>query len=461
MNLLSHKPRTPEAAAIRDRIFNALPAASYQMEKFFGLLDIDFSDGIATACVECSVTPRLLLNREFIGEYCADDGDLFLLILHELHHVILGHTRLFPRGNLIDNIAFDAVINSMLARSVGQSVGVNLFTSTNPFGSFPARLLRPPPGWPGAFRDAIAPLPEKQRRAIHLLYGPDDGTLTYHDIYETLRSSFTTLEPGELTLLGNHGEESPENPLLTGVVRGIVEGWPPPPVRISGRDQGRDAGDYFLRAAEEPGVAFRKAFRDVLRKCGIRSGRGPAVHRPRISLSERSIETVLPDGRDRRIPALRSITGVSPLIYRSSVQEPRVRPARVPVVHLYLDVSGSMNECLPCLTAVCREPFRRGELKVFAFSTIVSEAKGTDLYRIAIKNTGGTEIDAVLRHLKEIPPNKRPKAVLLVTDGYVGRASTSLLRQLGKIRTVAAVTDPPYLDDLQPWVDEIITLPKP
>ena len=54
MNILSHKPRTPEAAAIRDRIFNVLPAASYQMEKLFGLLDIDFSDDIQTACVECS-----------------------------------------------------------------------------------------------------------------------------------------------------------------------------------------------------------------------------------------------------------------------------------------------------------------------------------------------------------------------------------------------------------------------
>ena len=77
------------------------------------------------------MTPRLLLNKEFIEEYCSTDGDLFLLILHELHHVILGHTRLFPRGNKIDNIVFDAVINSMLARSVGQSVGVKLFTSTN------------------------------------------------------------------------------------------------------------------------------------------------------------------------------------------------------------------------------------------------------------------------------------------------------------------------------------------
>jgi len=150
VSLILHRPSNPETALIRDRIFNVLPAASYQMEKLFGLLDIAFSRDITTACVECRTVPRLLLNPEFIDEYCKDDGDLFLLILHELHHVILGHTRLFPRGDLIDNIAFDAVINSMLCRSVGRTVGTKLFTSTNPWKVFP-RACSAPSELAGAF----------------------------------------------------------------------------------------------------------------------------------------------------------------------------------------------------------------------------------------------------------------------------------------------------------------------
>ena len=47
----------------------------------------------------------------------------FLLILHELYHVILGHTRLFSRVSPIDNIVFDAVINSMLCPPVGTDRG--------------------------------------------------------------------------------------------------------------------------------------------------------------------------------------------------------------------------------------------------------------------------------------------------------------------------------------------------
>ena len=36
------------------------------------------------------------------------DEHLFLLVMHELHHVLLGHTRLFPRASRAHNIAFDA-----------------------------------------------------------------------------------------------------------------------------------------------------------------------------------------------------------------------------------------------------------------------------------------------------------------------------------------------------------------
>jgi hypothetical protein len=32
---------------------------------------------------------------------------LLMLIMHELHHVLLGHTRLFPRLTQIDNLVFD------------------------------------------------------------------------------------------------------------------------------------------------------------------------------------------------------------------------------------------------------------------------------------------------------------------------------------------------------------------
>jgi predicted metal-dependent peptidase len=159
MNNLFNRPSAPDAVSIRERIFNVLPAASYQMEKLFGLFDIEFSTKTETAAVECRTTPRLLLNKGFLEKYCQDDGDLFLLILHELYHVILGHTRLFPRVAPIDNIVFDAVINSMLSRTVGRTVGTSLFIRVNGYDSLPERLLRPPPGWPHVCEGALPHCP--------------------------------------------------------------------------------------------------------------------------------------------------------------------------------------------------------------------------------------------------------------------------------------------------------------
>ena len=462
MNILLNRPSTPEAAAIRERIFNVLPAATYQMEKLFGLFDIEFSEVTQTACVECRATPRLLLNKTFLDEYCQDDGDLFLLILHELYHVILGHTRLFPRVSPIDNIVFDAVINSMLCRTVGRTVGTRLFTRINGYDSLPERLLRPPPGWPDEFQNALATLPPEEQRIIDLLYGAaESGEMTYRDIYELLCKELSGRSVPNAFLFGSHGPKENEDGLLKEAVRRIVEGWPPPPFRIAGRDQGRKAEDFWLRPTDKPGSAFRKAFEGALRKCGIHVGRGPAVYRRQVTNSLRSVETVLPNARDRRIPALRSFLGHAPLFYRSELSERRPRPLRVPIVHLYLDVSGSMTECLLYLSAACRQPFKRGELKIFAFSTVVSELKGHDLSKAPMQNTWGTDINAVLGHITGIPARRRPKVILIATDGYVGRGRRNLIARLSHTRVVVALTDSGHAADLQPWAHEMIKLPKP
>ena len=461
MNILFNRPSTPEAAAIRERIFSVLPAASYQMEKLFGLFDIEFSNKTETACVECRTTPRLLLNKRFLDEYCRNDGDLFLLILHELYHAILGHTRLFPRVSPIDNIVFDAVINSMLCRTVGRTVGTRLFTRISGYDSLPERLLRPPPGWADDFKRALAALPPEEQRIIGLLYGTDESSkITYHDIYELLRKGLAGRDVPNVFLLGSHGPQQDEDGLLKEAVRRIVEGWPPPPFRIAGRDQGRKTEEFWLRPADKPGSAFRKAFESALRKCGVHTGRGPAVCRQQMTSSLRTVETVLPNARDRRIPALRSLLGQAPLFYRSESSERRLRSVRVPVVHLYLDVSGSMTACLPYLSAACREPFKRGELKIVAFSTVVSELKGHDVSKASVRNTLGTDVNAVLEHITGIPARRRPKVILIATDGYVGRARSDLIARLSRTRVVVALTDSGHAADLQPWAHEIIKLPK-
>jgi hypothetical protein len=461
MNIFSNRPCTPESAAIRARIFNVIPAASYQMEKLFCLFDIEFSDETETACVECRTTPRLLLNTGFVAEYCKDDGDLFLLILHELYHLILGHTRLFPRITPLDNIVFDAVINSILCRTVGRTVGTNLFTQVNGYDSPSERLLRPPPGWPDRFPASLRGLPPREKRVIQLLYGPfEPEGITYHEIYELLRGTLARSELQHVLLLGSHGPEEEINGLLTDSVRRIVEGWPPPPFLIAGRDEGRAAAEFSLKPSEESGSCFLKAMKSILRMCGTYAGASSAVYRRQAIDSWRLIETVLPNARDRRTPALRALLGQTPILCHNEFLERKARPMRAPIVHLYLDVSGSMTNFLPALSAGCRECFARGELRIFAFSNVVSQLRGYDLAKTSFQNTYGTDVNAVLEHITDIPERLRPKVILIATDGYVGPAKRSLVEKLGRTRVVVALTPQGDSQDLQSWVHEIIQLPE-
>ena len=68
---------------------------------------------VATAAEECSFAPRMLLNPQFVAQCCQRDGHLLMLVMHELQHIILGHTRLFPRVTIAHNLAFDAIINAI------------------------------------------------------------------------------------------------------------------------------------------------------------------------------------------------------------------------------------------------------------------------------------------------------------------------------------------------------------
>ena len=107
------------------------------------------------------------------------------------------------------------------------------------------------------------------------------------------------------------------------------------------------------------------------------------------------------------------------------------------------------------------EEFRCRQQSIFAFSTVVSELKGHDLTKAPVRNTGGTDINPVLEHATSIPAKRRPKVILIATDGYVGRGRSDLIARLSRTRVVVALTDSGHAADLQPWAHEMIQLPKP
>ncbi|MCU0222790.1 MAG: hypothetical protein MUF27_01695 [Acidobacteria bacterium] len=312
------------AAAVAERIVNCLPAASVEMETFCRLASIELVDdgeagapgargpavrttpAVRTAAVECADRPRLLLNARFLREYCRRDEHLFLLVMHELWHVILGHTRLYPRIDLADEIAFDAVINAGLARQFRGPEYLGFFDRLNPADSFPALLLRPPAGWPD---DPVYPGlgPAGTLRVLRQLYPPPDYPPTvsipsHAELVALIAAGPRGRKRCEPLLLGDHetgpagggsldpgaaptrAQRALADPLLADVLRRSVAHWPEPPFVLGnpGRGGFPSAHDVLPAPAAE---AARRVFARLLRRCLVE---GPSRERRRTRVPTRA-----------------------------------------------------------------------------------------------------------------------------------------------------------------------------
>ena len=141
---------------MQERILDCFPAGSYALSALLRLVDVVETTDVETAAVECRSNPRMLVNPEFVERFAPTPEKLLMLVMHELHHVLLGHTRLFPCVTAVDNLVFDAVINALLCRMFPGPEHTGFFTDFYSQDAFPACLLRPAAGWlPGSQR----PLP--------------------------------------------------------------------------------------------------------------------------------------------------------------------------------------------------------------------------------------------------------------------------------------------------------------
>ena len=93
---------------------------------------------------------------------------------------------------------------------------------------------------------------------------------------------------------------------------------------------------------------------------------------------------------------------------------------------MYFDVSGSVAEEVASVAQELLPYCRSGLCTVHVFSTVVHPASARDLAARKFSSTGGTDIDCVLKHVLELPPRKRPRAAVVVTDGFTGKPDAAL-----------------------------------
>ena len=140
------------------------------------------------------------------------------------------------------------------------------------------------------------------------------------------------------------------------------------------------------------------------RREGISSWRDPG---------ELDVVGVLP-APDRRSVLWRA-AGATPLLFRRSAPERQI-PWIGEKVHIYLDVSGSVEGLLGRLYAAVRDVRHLVSRDVHLFSTELLDVPISELAKGVCQTTGGTSIVPVARHIRE----QGVRRAVIVTDGEVG-----------------------------------------
>jgi hypothetical protein len=428
------------ALSIKDlkwRIYNVFPAGELALDHLLGLFSIAYSRKIPTAAVRTEVPPRLLFNREFVDERCQTDEHLLMLLMHEMYHLVLGHTRLFPLVTPAHNFAFDAVINAMICKSMPGYEYVSFFTELYRDEGIQA-LLRPPESWsPGLEGQARWKLEGDLLEAHKALY-TEEGDLTYRDIFDLVVARIEA--DAGVALLGSHREgqteEAMSDPDIVKAVAEIVGKWPAFEPR-GGRDRGSDLAECVIELIE-PRTSVSRTIREAIAKIAVH---GSGL-RHIFTTTDRETLFPYPTIPDRRASVMQCL-GQSPVYFRGHA--PGLCRENAGQVHVYLDVSGSMDSYLETIFGCLRPIQNRLYPQIHVFSTEVVDCPIGNILLGRYASTCGTDINCVLEHIIE---HKIRKAAI-VTDGCVGEPSALLIEQLpAQLRLVKLLTPDFYEDDL-------------
>jgi hypothetical protein len=437
------------SSSIAERVLDAFPSGSYGLMALLRLLDIVETVKVPTAAVECRSMPLLLINPKFVEEHAATPERLLMLVMHELHHVLLGHTKLFPRLTPADNLIFDAVINALLCRMFPKPEHTSFFTAFYRDDRFPECLLRPPAQWRPSLPAPIPPALEAEgMRSVRPVYRAlySETGASYHELYNVLKSMVPP--EGGVQLIGNHvydktdglpaGETETElEGLVFDMVRTIVEHWPQPPDPVQGR-----SWDELLRFERvRPRPSNRGILRSLIRKVagnrGVNLAKGYGV-------SAVTSATPILTG-DRRSVVLRALK-TPQLLYRTELTA-RARE-RCDRVHVYVDVSGSIGNLKGALYGAVLDCLDVVHPIVHLFSTKVHDISFAGLRTGECRTTNGTSIECVATHIRSC----RVRRAVLLTDGYVGRPGAIAAKTLGGSRLGVALTPGGTRKDLEQFI---------
>ncbi|MFW5709163.1 MAG: DUF2201 family putative metallopeptidase [Chloroflexota bacterium] len=428
-----------EEAEITRRLLASMPASRFEMDTVTRLAAIKVTREVPSAAVETSRNPRLLINPDFVTKFCQRDEHLFLLVMHELWHILLAHTRLTPHMTPAHNIAFDAIINAELMRVFRSPDFMGFFDRINPPDKFPHCLLRPPVGWPDKpeYSD-IGPPGTKE--LLKRLYPPGHfnrhSMPLYEEILRLLKKAGINALTSDIVLIGNHENAQFHDPVMREFFDEISERWPYIPGQGNGWRRRNNRRQYSLADnREEVRRVFARIIRQILDES--HTGERTRKHSP---VKLMGTEGFIPNARDRTMHARQQI-GSPQLLWKQEAEYLTRKFDRPDRAFVYLDVSGSMNFMISHLLDLLLPYVARRQALIYQFSTNVRPLPWEELKSGLLATTGGTDINCVFEHLLQVKP--APRRVLIITDGLVGKPSSMYSQQIVDQRMALHIVLPP------------------
>ncbi len=389
------------------------------------VLQVEFTETVPTLAVTCETRPRLLVNLAFLKKHCRTDQHVKAVICHEFLHVLLRHTERIAAFSPAEHVAFDAVINAIIHRELGDDYS-EFMSRYYAKEKGVRRLLRPPT------RTERTPDFGSRSPLMRAWVSLYNGLLIADDIADLARDvlDVKTVPSTGTVLIGGHDHtefvgELPE--VLQEALDQALKSMNGCGIWRSPKERGVGANAY--RAAI-PGVSegvqrWRRETLEVLRRHLVPD---PKAVRHDTRPLHFTVPVLSPGDRRATLRALWS--PLLPEALWSTEQRLRGGTAQV-----YLDVSGSMNAEMPLIIGLLARLGRFIHKPLWAFSNVVAKAEIVN-GRLLADTTGGTSMACVLEHIAET----RPAAAVVVTDGYIETLSPGLLAGVRGTRLHVIVT---------------------
>ena len=389
------------------------------------VLQVEFTETVPTLAVTCETRPRLLVNLAFLKKHCRTDQHVKAVICHEFLHVLLRHTERIAGFSPAEHVAFDAVINAIIHRELGDDYS-EFMSRYYAKEKGVRRLLRPPT------RTERTPDFGSRSPLMRAWVSLYNGLLIADDIADLARDilDVKTVPSTGTVLIGGHDHtefvgELPE--VLQEALDQALKSMNGCGIWRSPKERGVGANAY--RAAI-PGVSqgvqrWRRETLEVLRRHLLPD---PKAVRHDTRPLHFTVPVLSPGDRRATLRALWS--PLLPEALWSTEQRLRSGTAQV-----YLDVSGSMNAEMPLIIGLLARLGSFIHKPLWAFSDVVAKAEIVN-GRLLADTTGGTSMACVLEHIAET----RPAAAVVVTDGYIETLSPGLLAGVRGTRLHVIVT---------------------